>query len=57
MWNMVHELCRERFKVAHFAVLSRVTAVVTSRPTTLARLANEVNHRDVEPKMEQFGSV
>ena len=47
--------CPEADRWDHFAVLSRVAAVVTSRPTTLARLANEVNHRDVEPKMEQFG--
>ena len=43
--------------MAHFAVLSRVTAVVTARPTPLVRLANEINHRDAEPNLVRFGSA
>ena len=43
--------------MAHCALLSRVTAEVTARPTPLARLANEVNHRDAEPNLVRFGSA
>ena len=43
--------------MAHYAVLSRVTAVVIGRPTPLVCLANEINHRDAEPNLVRFGSA
>ena len=36
---------------------SRVTAVVTARPTPLVSLANEINNRDAEQNLVRFGSA